>query len=86
MSEPIKKEIKEEILFKIKSEGLRVSEAAKNYGLCDRTIYGWLSSTGITNPSSQIVAQQKREIDNLYTIIGKLTTALNRLKKGRQWK
>lgn len=86
MSEAIRKEIKDEILFKIKNEGMRVPDAAGKYGLCSRTIYGWLSSAGITNPSSQIVAQQKREIDNLYTIIGKLTTKLNRLKKGRSWK
>jgi transposase-like protein len=86
MSEVIKKEIKDEILFKIKSEGMRVSDAAEKYGFCSRTIYGWLSSAGITNSSSRIVAQQKREIDGLYAIIGKLSTELNRLKKGRSWK
>jgi len=86
MSEAIKKEIKDEILFKIKNEGMRVSDAAGKYGLCSRTIYGWLSIAGISNPSSQVVSQQKREIDGLYTIIGKLSTELNRLKKGRSWK
>ena len=53
MSEPIKKEIKEEILFRIKNEGLSVPDAAKHYGINNRTIYGWLAKAGINNPSSQ---------------------------------
>ena len=83
MSEPIKQEIKEEILFKIKSEGSSVSDAAKNYGINRRTIYGWLASAGINNPSTQKLRELTNENDRLYAIIGRLTTELNRLKKGR---
>ena len=86
MSEPIKKEIKEEILDCIKNHGLSVADAALKYGISNRTIYGWLSALGITNPSSQKIREQQREINSLYTIVGKLTTELNRLKKGRSWK
>lgn len=86
MSEPIKKEIKDEILFRIKNEGLTVSNASEQYGINRRTIYSWLSTSGIINPSSQKIREQHREIDNLYTIIGKLSTELNKLKKGQQWK
>lgn len=86
MSEPIKKEIKEEVLFRIKNEGLTVPNAAERYGIKRRTIYGWLSTAGITNPSSQKIREQQREIDSLYTVIGKLSTELNKLKKGQSWK
>lgn len=86
MSEPIKKEIKEEVLFRIKNEGLTVPNATLQYGINRRTIYGWLSSAGITNPSSQKIREQQREIDSLYTVIGKLSTELNKLKKGRTWR
>ena len=86
MSEPIREEIREEILFRIKNEGLNVPNAAEQYGINRRTIYSWLSVAGITNPSSQKIREQQKEIDNLYTIIGKLSTELNRLKKGQSWK
>lgn len=86
MSDPIKKEIKEEILFRIKNEGLAVVKAADQYGINRRTIYGWLSTAGVTNPSSQKIREQQNEINKLYTIIGKLSTELNRLKKGQSWK
>jgi transposase len=83
MSEPIKKEIKEEIIFRIKNEGLSVPDAAKHYGINNRTIYGWLAKAGLNNPSTQKLRELTNEVDRLYTIIGRLTTELNRLKKGR---
>jgi len=83
MSEPIKKEIKEEVLFRIKNEGLSVPDAAKHYGINCRTIYGWLSKAGINNPSIQKLRELTNENNRLYTIIGRLSTELNRLKKGR---
>lgn len=86
MSEPIKKEIKEEIIFRIKNEGLSVPDTAKNYGINPRTIYGWLSKAGINNPSTQKLRELSNENNRLYTIIGRLTCELNRLKKGRSCK
>ena len=86
MSEPIKKEIKEEILFRIKNEGLSVPDAAAHYGINRRTIYGWLASAGINNPSTQKLRELTNENDRLYAIIGRLSTELNRIKKGRSCK
>jgi transposase-like protein len=83
MSEPIKKEIKEEIIFRTTNEGLSVSDAAKHYGINNRTIYGWLAKSGVNNPSTQKLRELTNEVDRLYAIIGRLTTELNRLKKGR---
>ena len=86
MSEPIKKEIKEEVLFRIKNEGMSVPDAASHYGINRRTIYGWLSSAGINNPSTQKLRELTNENDRLYAIIGRLSTELNRIKKGRSCK
>ena len=83
MSEPIKKEIKEEVIFRVTNDGLSVPNAAKNYGMNARTIYGWLAKAGFNNPSTQKLRELTNEVDRLYTIIGRLTTELNRLKKGR---
>lgn len=86
MSEPIKKEIKEEVLFRIKNEGLSVPDAAKHYGINPRTIYGWMASAGINNPSTKKLRDVTNENDRLYAIIGRLSTELNRIKKGRSCK
>ena len=83
MSEPIKKEIKEEVLDRIKNQGLSVPDAAKNYGINNRTIYGWLAKAGLNNPSTQKLRELTNENERLYTIIGRLTTELNKVKKGR---
>jgi transposase len=40
----IAKEIKDEIINKIRHEGLSVTEAATNYGISNRTIYAWLGT------------------------------------------
>jgi hypothetical protein len=65
---------------------LSVPDAAKNYGINRRTIYGWLAAAGVNNPSTQKLRELTNENDRLYTIIGRLTTELNRLKKGRPCK
>jgi hypothetical protein len=40
----ISKEIKDEILNKITNNGLGVIDAAKQYGISDKTIYNWLGT------------------------------------------
>jgi len=83
MFSPIKPEIKAEILRRIKDEGITVTQARKEYGVSDKTIYKWLAITADKAPSVVLVNQLKRENDALYTIIGRLTTELKKVKKGR---
>lgn len=83
MSEPIKKEIKEEILDRVRNQGLSVPDAAKHYGINNRTIYGWLAKAGLNNPNNQKLRELTNENERLYAIIGRLTTELNKVKKGR---
>jgi len=40
----IAKEIRDEIINKLKHEGLSVTDAAKQYGISDKTIYNWLGT------------------------------------------
>jgi transposase len=84
MFKPIAKEIKEEILHKIKTEGLSVSKAANNYGISTKTIYGWLSRQNEKAPSVLEISRLKRENQQLKEIIGMLTIEIERLKKGRK--
>jgi len=79
----ISKEIKEEILKKIKDEGVTVSQAAENYGVATQTIYAWLSR-GVTGfPSFQEVARLKRQNQELMALVGELTMKLSQTQKKR---
>lgn len=86
MYAPIKKEIREQILFRIKNKGISVSQASKDHGVSTKTIYNWLSKEGEKAPSLVELNKLKNENKNLYHIIGRLTAETNRLKKGGLWK
>lgn len=74
------KEIKDEIINRIKTEGLTVPTAASQYGFSPKTIYAWLSS-GTTDVNILEINKLKRENDDLKRIIGELTLASNRTQK-----
>lgn len=40
----IAKEIKDEIINKLKHDGLSLMDVAKQYGISDKTIYNWLGT------------------------------------------
>lgn len=84
MSQPIKKEIREEILYKIKTTGLSVTDAAQQYGISTKTIYGWLSRDGEQSPSLDLIRKLKKRNQELLTMIGILTYEIEQIKKGRK--
>jgi len=77
---PIK--IKEEILLKIKN-GVRVMEAANQYGISSKTIYTWLRNQ--VRPAISIIEYNrlKRDNEELKRIIGLITLELERGKKNQ---
>lgn len=79
----IAREIKEEIITKIKTEGITGAEAGRRYGVNVKNIYRWLSQ-GIGGASSQLleVNRMKRENKELKQIIGQLLLDKERGKKG----
>lgn len=77
----IPKEIKEQILKRIKEEGVTVSLAASDAGISSKTIYNWLRSKTLTDGSILEISRLKRENRELLEIIGELTHDLKRGKK-----
>jgi transposase len=76
-------EIKEEIINKIKHEGLSVSETATNYGVSSRTIYSWLGTKATGTVSLLEHNKLKKENEQLKQIIGDLTIKMSmEAKKG----
>jgi len=82
MSHAIPKEIKNQILSRVK-EGVPVSQLAKEHGVGDKTIYTWLRKQSITSPSVLALGRLKRERDDLLKLVGELSL---RLKKGEKSK
>lgn len=80
MFKPIAKEIKDEILLKIK-EGGKVPSLASQYGVSDKTIYTWLSRTVVPEVSIFEHNRVKRENEELKRIIGMMALDLEISKK-----
>lgn len=74
-------EVKQQILDRIKNDGIPIAQAAQEHGLSNRTIYGWLAKGLTHQPSWAEVSRLKRENKDLMEIIGKLTVDLTTVKK-----
>lgn len=68
-------DVKDLIINRIKENGEKVADIAKEYGLNPKLIYGWLANRN--NGSSEILELSKlrRERQALLAIIGELTVA-----------
>ncbi len=79
----ISKEIKNEILAKVKA-GEKVAEVARQYGISDKSIYTWLhQETGDTVVSIIQHNRLKRENEELKRLIGELSLKLSLGEKNR---
>jgi transposase len=79
----IAKEVKDQVLHRIKNEGVSVVQAAKDAGISTKTIYTWLAARAEGVPGVLETARLKKENQALYEFIGKLTIEVNALKKKR---
>jgi len=75
------KEIREQILNRIKDDHIPVSQASREFGISDNTIYGWISGKASSSPGLLEVNVLKRKIESLYLLIGQLTAQLSEEKK-----
>lgn len=74
-------EIREQILNRIKNDHIPVSQVAREFGMSDNTIYGWIGGKASGSPGLLEVIQLKRKIESLYALIGQLTAQLSDEKK-----
>lgn len=78
---PVSQEVKEQILKRIKEDGISVSQAANEHGVHYKTVYGWLAKGVMAQPSLLEVSRLKRENQTLHEIIGRLTVKLSVAEK-----
>ena len=80
MFAPIAKEVKNEILEKIK-KGEKVLTLAQQYGVSEKTIYTWLRKKALGTVSLLEYNKLKSENQQLKQIIGVLTLEIEKTKK-----
>jgi len=79
----IPKELKEQILSRIKNDGVSVTQAAKDHAVSTKTIYNWLNQGLDRTPSYREFARLRKQNQDLLAIIGQLTVETKKLKKNR---
>jgi transposase-like protein len=78
------KEIKEQVVGRIKNEGISASQAARDAGIPDNTVYGWLRKGiegGAVDHNILEINRLKRENRDLLELVGKLTMNIEKTKK-----
>jgi len=75
-------DIKIKALDDVRNNGMLVSEAASKYDVNVRTIYGWLKKEVAGGDRNLILENNrlKKEIEQLYNMLGRATAELKRPK------
>lgn len=74
-------DVKEQILKRVKQEGIPVALAAKDHGIHESTIYNWLGAGAQGTPSWAEYAKLKRENKILLELVGEITFKLSESQK-----
>jgi transposase-like protein len=77
----VPKEIKAEIIRRVKEEGISVAQAAKDHGISNATIYGWLGTGASGSPSWSEFVRLQKQCKELFEVVGELTVQLSQAKK-----
>ncbi len=80
MFKTIPKEIKEQILSRIKNDGVTVPQAARDHGISSKTIYTWLRKQSSTTISFMEYAHIKKQNKQLMELVGRLSLEIEKMK------
>lgn len=76
-------EVREQIINRIKNDGVSVAEAAKDHGISDQTIYGWIAKKVEGQPTLSELIRLKKENVQLLQLVGEITLKLSETQKKR---
>ncbi len=77
----ISSDLKADILRRVKEEGIPVSQAAKDHGIHESTIYSWLTKGASGSPSFAEFARIARQNKELLELVGELTLKMSQAQK-----
>ena len=73
-------DVKEQIINRIKNDGITVVQAAKDHGVAENTIYGWIAKK-VDGVSYSDIIKLKRENAQLLQLVGEITLKLSETQK-----
>lgn len=74
-------DVREQILKRIKEEGIPVAQAAKEHGVHEATVYNWLGKGLKEAPTIGELVRVKRQNQELLAIVGELTLKMSQSQK-----
>lgn len=74
-------EVKEQIINRIKNDGISVVQAAKDHGISEATIYGWIAKKVEGQPTLSEIIRLKKENAQLLMLLGEITLKLSETQK-----
>lgn len=74
-------EVKEQIINRIKNDGISVAQAAKEHGISDVTIYSWISKKVEGQPTLSEIIRLRKENEQLLKLVGEITLKLSESQK-----
>ena len=77
-------EVKEQIINRIKNDGVTVSQAALDHGIAENTIYAWIAKKVEGGGSISEIIRLKKENAQLFQLIGEITLRLSETQK-KKW-
>jgi len=78
---PISPELKEQVINRIKNDGVTVVQASKDHGISEGTIYGWIAKKVEGQPTLAENIKLKRENQQLFQLLGEITLKLSETQK-----
>lgn len=77
----VSSEIKQQIISRIKNDGVSVAEAAQDHGVSAKSIYTWLGNKAKGSVGILAYNKLKKENDQLKQLIGEITLKLSEEQK-----
>lgn len=74
-------EIKEQIIGRIKNDGLTIKQVAQEHGIPESTVATWIARKIEGQPSLGEIIKLKKENDQLKQLIGDITLKLSETQK-----
>ena len=74
-------DVKTDILRRVKEEGVSVAQAAKDHGISEGTIYGWMVKGATGGPSWAEFSRLQKQNRELLELVGEITLKLSMTKK-----
>ena len=77
----IASDVKDQIINRIKNEGVSVVDAAKDHSISENTIYGWIAKSTEGQPTLSEIIKLKKENTQLLQLVGEMTLKLSDTQK-----